>query len=158
MTSTVSLPGLTHTTACPHRRPPPPHDQTLCLNAASVKRTLSKTNTRKAAGLGNIPGRVLKDCAEEREDVFTNIFNASELSCFKPPPPVYLLQRSPHHPLSVALTSIIMRCFERLVTAHIKSTLLATLDHYSRFAYWGNRSTEDAISLLFTQLDTKNLP
>ncbi|KAF0024979.1 hypothetical protein F2P81_021860 [Scophthalmus maximus] len=67
---------------------PPPHDQALCLTAASVKRTFSKINTRKAAGPDNNPGRVLKDCAEELKDVFTDIFNASlsqavVLSCFK---------------------------------------------------------------------------
>ncbi|KAJ8336082.1 hypothetical protein SKAU_G00394250 [Synaphobranchus kaupii] len=32
----------------PQKTPPPPHDQALCLSAASVKRTLSTINTRKA--------------------------------------------------------------------------------------------------------------
>ncbi|KAF0040565.1 hypothetical protein F2P81_006463 [Scophthalmus maximus] len=44
---------------------PPPHDQALCLTAASVKRTLSKRSY-------NIPRHVLKDCAEELKDVFTD--------------------------------------------------------------------------------------
>ena len=64
-------------TTRPQKTPPPSHDQPLCLSAASVKRTLSAINTRKAAGPDNIPGRVLKDCAEELKDVFTDIFNTS---------------------------------------------------------------------------------
>ena len=68
--------------------PPPPHEQPLCLSADSVKRTLAAINTRKATGPDNIPGRALKDCAEELKDVFTDIFNTSLKqaivpSCFK---------------------------------------------------------------------------
>ena len=61
----------------PQKTPPPSHDQALCLSAASVKRTFSTINTRKSTGPDNIPGRVLKDCAEELKDVFTDIFNTS---------------------------------------------------------------------------------
>ena len=45
----------------------------------------------------------------------------------------------------VALTSIIMKCFERLVMHHIKSALPPSLDPF-QFAYRPNRSTDDAIS------------
>ncbi len=53
--------------------PLPPNDQALCLSPA--RKTLSRINPRKAAGPGNIPGRVLKDCAEQLTDVLTDIFN-----------------------------------------------------------------------------------
>ena len=46
----------------------------------------------------------------------------------------------------VALTSIIMKCFERLVKHHITSTLPDTLDPL-QFAYRPNRSTDDAIAI-----------
>ena len=46
----------------------------------------------------------------------------------------------------VALTSIIMKCFERLVMARINSSLLGYLDP-RQFAYCRNRSTAYAISL-----------
>ena len=46
----------------------------------------------------------------------------------------------------VALTSIIMKCFKRLVMAQIDSSLLNCLDPL-QFAYRCNRSTADAISL-----------
>ena len=46
----------------------------------------------------------------------------------------------------VALTSVAMKCFERLVMAHINSILPDTLDPL-QFAYRPNRSTDDAISI-----------
>ena len=46
----------------------------------------------------------------------------------------------------VALTSVIMKCFERLVKDHITSTLPATVDPL-QFAYRPNRSTDDAIAI-----------
>jgi hypothetical protein len=46
----------------------------------------------------------------------------------------------------VALTSVIMRCFETLDKDHITSTLLATLDPL-QFPYRPNRSTVDAIAI-----------
>ncbi|CDQ82323.1 unnamed protein product [Oncorhynchus mykiss] len=46
----------------------------------------------------------------------------------------------------VALTSVIMKCFERPVKDHITSTLPDTLDPL-QFAYHPNRSTDDAITL-----------
>lgn len=47
----------------------------MCLTSDSVKKTLLRINPRKAAGPDNIPGWVLKDCAEELKDVLTDIFN-----------------------------------------------------------------------------------
>lgn len=54
------------------KTPTPPHDQALCLSAASVKRTL---HDQQPQGPETIHGRVLKECAEELKDVFTDIFN-----------------------------------------------------------------------------------
>ncbi|KAK0136949.1 hypothetical protein N1851_026882 [Merluccius polli] len=67
---------------------PPPDEQTLCLDPADVRRTLRKVNARKAAGLDNIPGKVLKECADQLAGVLTDIFNISLYqavvpSCFK---------------------------------------------------------------------------
>ena len=49
-----------------------------------------------------------------------------------------------HRP--VALTSVAMKCFERLVMAHINNIIPETLD-LLQFAYRPNRSTDDAISI-----------
>uniref|UniRef100_A0A3P9KN81 Reverse transcriptase domain-containing protein n=1 Tax=Oryzias latipes TaxID=8090 RepID=A0A3P9KN81_ORYLA len=152
----------------PQKTPPSPQDQTLHLTTTSVKRTLSTINPRKAAGPDNIPGRVLKECAEELKDVFTDIFNISleqaiVPSCFKATTIIPVPKKpSPscfndYRP--IALTPIIMKCFERLVMSHIKSTLPPTLDPF-QFAYRPKRSTEDAICSALhpalTHLDKKD--
>jgi hypothetical protein len=49
-----------------------------------------------------------------------------------------------YHP--IALTSIAMKCFERLVMAHINTIIPESLDPL-QFAYRPNRSTNDAISI-----------
>ena len=138
---------------CPQKTHPSLHEQPLCLSADSVKRTLAAINTRKATGPDNIPGRALKDCAEELKVVFTDIFNTSLKqaivpSCFKAatiiPVPKKTAPSCFNDYRPVALTPIIMKCFERLVMSHIKSILPPTLDPF-QFAYRAKRSTEDAI-------------
>jgi hypothetical protein len=46
----------------------------------------------------------------------------------------------------MALMSVAMKCFERLVVAHINIILSDTLDPL-QIAYCPNRSTDDAISI-----------
>ena len=57
----------------------------------------------------------------------------------------------------VAFTSVIMKCFERLVKDHITFTLPDTLDPL-QISYRPNRSTDDAITLhtALTHLDKRN--
>ena len=59
----------------------------------------------------------------------------------------------------VALTSVAMKCFERLVMAHINGILPDPLDPL-QFAYCPNRSTDDAISITLhtalSHLDKRN--
>lgn len=60
----------------------------------------------------------------------------------------------------VALTSLIMKCFEWLVMAYIKTIIPPTLDPL-QFAYSQNRSTADVIShvnhLALSHLEDKNM-
>ncbi|XP_029314113.1 cyclic nucleotide-gated cation channel beta-3-like [Cottoperca gobio] len=51
-----------------YKAAPPPSD---------VQRTLKKVNPRKAAGPDSIPGRLLRDCADQLAHVLTDIFNTS---------------------------------------------------------------------------------
>ncbi|KAI5611468.1 gastrula zinc finger protein XlCGF28.1-like [Silurus asotus] len=147
---------------------PPPTDQVLCLTTAEVRKTLCRVNPRKSAGPDNIPGRVLRECAEQLADVFTDIFNISLSSnivptCLKTTTIVPVPKKSTVSCLNdyrpVALTPIVMKCFERLVIRHIKTQLPLSLDPM-QFAYRPNRSTDDAISttvhLALTHLDNKN--
>ncbi len=148
--------------------PTPPNDQALCLSAADVRKTLSRINPRKAAGHDNIPGRVLKDCAAQLTEVLTDIFNTSLSqavvpTCLKSTTIIPVPKKSPvsclndYHP--IALTPIIMKCFERLVMQKIKTSLPNTLEPL-QFAYRPNRSTDDAISttlhLALTHLEDKD--
>ncbi|KAF7692576.1 hypothetical protein HF521_010186, partial [Silurus meridionalis] len=120
---------------------PPPTDQVLCLTTAEVRKTLCRVNPRKSAGPDNIPGRVLRECAEQLADVFTDIFNISLSSnvvptCLKTTTIVPVPKKSTVSCLNdyrpVALTPIVMKCFERLVMRHIKTQLPPSLDPMHR--------------------------
>ena len=98
--------------------------------------------------------------------MFTDIFNLSlSLSavptCFKiaaivpVPKNAKVTELKDYCP--VALTSVIMKCFERLVKDHITSTVSVTLDPL-QFAYCSNRYTDDAIAITlpFSHLEKRN--
>ncbi|MFY0323997.1 RNA-directed DNA polymerase, partial [Bacillus sp. YIM B13585] len=141
---------------------------TFTISEHDVRRAFKRVNTRKAAGPDGITGRVLKACADQLAPVFTEIFNLSleqsvVPSCFKQstivpvpkkPQPTCLNDYRP-----VALTSVVMKCFERLVRDFITASLPDTLDPL-QFAYRQNRSTEDAIAHLLhttiSHLDQRN--
>ena len=59
----------------------------------------------------------------------------------------------------IALTSVVMKCFERLVMAHINTIIPETL-YPLQFTYRPNRSTDDAISIALhtalSHLDKRN--
>ena len=87
--------------------------------------------------------------------VFTDIFNLSLTesvipTCFKQttivPVPRNVKVTCLNDSRPVALTSVAMKCFERLVMAHINTIIPETLDPL-QFAYRPNRSTDDAISI-----------
>ncbi|KAK2905569.1 hypothetical protein Q8A73_009512 [Channa argus] len=147
---------------------PPPSDQVFCLTTAEVRKTLRRVNPRKSAGPDNIPNRVLRECAEQLAHIFTDIFNIFLSSnvvptCLRTTTIVPVPKKSSVSCLNdyrpVALTPIVMKCFERLVMWHIKSQLPTSLDPM-QFAYFPNRSTDDAISttlhLALTHLDNKD--
>ncbi|KAI3367049.1 hypothetical protein L3Q82_009681, partial [Scortum barcoo] len=111
-----------------HPPTPPPGEEPLRVTAAEVRRTLQRINPRKAAGPDNISGRVLKGCAYQLTEVLTDIFNtslqqAAVPTCLKTatiipiPKTPTVTGLNDYRP--VALTPIVMKCFERLVMAHI---------------------------------------
>ena len=128
--------------------------QLLTLSSTDVCAALSRINARKAAGPDGIPGHVLRACAGQLAEVLTDIFNLSLAQAAVPmsfrtitivPVPKHSKAESLNDFHPVALTPTIMKCFERLVLAHLKTCLPPTLDPL-QFAYRQNRSTEDAIS------------
>ncbi|KAI4872566.1 hypothetical protein NFI96_029804, partial [Prochilodus magdalenae] len=126
----------TQTSVTARKTTPPTDDQVLCLTAADVRKNIyAKINPRKAAGPDNISVPPSQPVSKK-----------SSLSCLNDYRPV-------------ALTTIIMKCFERLVMRHIKTLLPPSLDPL-QFVYRPNHSTDDAISTTFhlalTHLDNRD--
>ena len=129
--------------------------QPFTVSESDVKKLLENLNARKAGGADEISPRLLRSCADQLAGVFTDIFNWS-LSlckvpqCFKKSVIIPVPKKSTVSSLNdyrpVALTSVIMKTFERLVLRHIQSVTPPGLDPY-QFAYCANRSVEDAVSL-----------
>jgi hypothetical protein len=117
----------------------------ITLSTADVIKTFKQVNIHKAARLDGLPGRLLQACADQLASVFTDIFNLSESetpTCFKQITIVFLgtgtkvICLNDYRP--TALTSVAMKCFERLVMAHINTIIPETLDPLL-FAYHPNR-------------------
>ena len=125
-----------------------------------VTNQFKKCKANKAPGPDGIPGRLLKECAIELGPVFQPLFKQSvdigviptiwKTSVVVPVPKM----SSPselNHFRPVALTSIVMKCFERLILSHILPHVQSQLDPY-QFAYRSRRGTDDAIACLLHKL------
>ena len=101
-----------------------PDDCVITLSVADVSKTFKQVNIHKAAGPDGLPGRVLRACADQLAGVLTDIFNMSLTesvipTCFKQTTIVLVSKNTKVTCLNdyrpVALTSVAMKCFERLV-------------------------------------------
>ena len=126
----------------------------LTVEEGEMRRTLKAVNPRKAAGPDSFPGRVLKEYADQLAGVFTRIFKQSLSQstvppCMKSSTIVPLPKKTNVTSLNdyrpVALTSVVMQCFEKLVRSHITPLIPPSFDSH-QFAYRANRSTEDAVT------------
>ncbi len=144
------------------------NDYAITFSEDDVRRELKRVNVRKAAGPDGITGRVLRSCADQLAGLFTSIFNESLTTSVVPtsfkkyviiPVPKNSKPSCLNDYRPVALTSTVMKVFERLLKKHICSSIPATLDPL-QFAYRPNRSTDDAISQVLhsslTHIDSKN--
>jgi hypothetical protein len=127
----------------------------ITLSTDDVSKTFRQVNIYKAAGPDGLSGCVLRACADQLASVFTDIFKLSLfesviLTSFKQttivPVPKNTKLTCLNDYRSLALTSVAMNCFERLVMAHINTIIPETLDPL-QFSYHPNRSTDDAISI-----------
>ena len=141
----------------PALSPPTPGSCTtpFTVQEHKVRRVFLAVNPKKAAGPDGVPGKVLRACANQLAPTFTRIFNLSLAQavippCLKSATIIPVPKKSPITSLNdyrpVALTPVIMKCFERLVLQHIKEHLPPDFDPH-QFAYRANRSTEDAIAI-----------
>ncbi len=137
----------------------------ITVTEDDVRRALKRVNVRKAAGPDGITGRVLRSCADQLAGLFTSIFNESLATSVVPtsfkksiiiPVPKNNKPSCLNDYRPVALTSIVMKVFERLVKSHISSSIPVTLDPLHR----PNRSTDNAISHILhsslTHIDSSN--
>lgn len=133
------------------------HEHDFKIDGKTVENVLRKINPRKACGPDNIGGRILRMCCEELSYVFSTLFSWSLRDCIVPslwktsvicPVPKNRSPSELNDYRPVALTSIVMKCFEKLVLRQLLSQTCTHTDPY-QFAYRQNRSTDDAtISLL----------
>ena len=124
----------------------------LSFSVVDVSNTFKWVNPRKAVGTDAI-----HRAGADQLDIFNLSLSQSAVpTCFKMdiivpvPKNAKVTELNDYRP--VTLTSVIMKCFERLVKDHITSTLPDTLDPH-QFAYRPNRSTDNGIAItLYTAL------
>ncbi len=120
-----------------------------------MRQVFKKNKRRKAPGPDGVSPACLKSCADQLAPIFTQIFNSSlELcevpSCFKRstiipvPKKPKITGLNDYRP--VALTSVAMKTFERLVLAYLKAST-GPLLYPLQFAYRANRSVDDAVNM-----------
>ena len=144
----------------PGYRPPLPVDPSLLtppitVQESEVRKLFKEQNVRKASGPDGVSTAALKCCSDQLAPVFTDIFNESLEKrsvprCFKSsvivpvPKKSRVTQLNDYRP--VALTSVAMKVFERIVLNYLKACTGALCDPF-QFAYQANRSVEDAVAL-----------
>ena len=121
------------------------------MEAKIVEGIFLKLNTRKAIGPDNICGRLLKSCASQLSVVFSPLYTWSlkentipftwKSSVICPVPKKQNPCLNDYRPIT--LTSIVMKCFERIILHQLMKRTKPHLDQY-QFAYNHNRSTKDA--------------
>ncbi len=127
----------------------------LKISEDDMRQVFIKNKRRKAPGPDGVSPACLKSCADQLAPIFTQIFNRSlELcevpSCFKRstiipvPKKPKITGLNDYRP--VALTSVVMKSFERLVLAYLKASTGPLLDPL-QFAYRANRSVDDAVNM-----------
>ncbi|XP_051928360.1 uncharacterized protein LOC127604961 [Hippocampus zosterae] len=132
---------------------PPPSFSPLQIHEQDVRRLFKQQKIKKAPGPDKVSPSCLKVCADQLAPVFTQIFNRSlELcevpSCFKQSTIIPVPKKSATSELNdyrpVALTSVVMKSFERLVLNHLKNVTGPLLDPL-QFAYRANSSAFNTI-------------
>ena len=139
-------------------------DCEIVLSEEDTKNIFSKLNERKSPGPDGISGKMLKMCCEQLCHVYTYIFNLSLIyssipKMWKTSEIVPIPKKDKISTINdlrpIALTSIVMKCFEKLILSKIKAQTKNILDPH-QFAYQSKRSVEDAL-LVFTNNIYKHL-
>ena len=112
---------------------PPP----LTVQEHEVRKLLKQQSSRKAAGQDNVSTSTLKYCANVLATVCTYLFNASlnlhiAPVCFKAASVIPVPKKPKATAMNdfrpVALTSVVMKVFERLVLRYLKSVTNSSMN------------------------------
>ncbi len=132
------------------------------INSAGDMSPASPANLTPLPGSDNIGGIVLKHCAEQLAPVFTDIFKSffdlnKVPTLWKTstivPVPKNPRPTAPNDFQPIALTSLVMKCFERLVKRYFILQTQHLMDPL-QFAYQASRGVESAILTLLHLLHT----
>jgi hypothetical protein len=132
----------------------------IVVTEEEVLRGLKGVNASKAGGPDGMRPRVLKHCAEELSYIFSVIFNLSlsvnkvpalwKTSCIVPVPKKKSVQTM-NDLRPVALTSVCMKVFERIVLFRLSDFVKDFVDP-CQFAYRRNRSVDDAVLYVLNKI------
>lgn len=140
----------------PESHPIPQDTNSETFTFDEVYKTLSRCKSGKAAGPDNIQSIVLSRCASELTPIFHELFNKCVNSGHIPtiwkkseivPVPKKTNAKELNDFRPIALTSVIMKCFEHLIKNRLISWIGHTQDDF-QFAYKQHRSTKDACAVL----------
>ncbi len=115
-------------------------------------RQIFRENKRRKAP---VPDSVSPACADQLAPMFTQIFNRSLELCKFPPcfkcSTIIPVPKKPkitglNYYRHVALMSVVIKSFERLVLVYLKASTVPLLDPL-QFAYRANRSLDDAVNM-----------
>lgn len=121
-----------------------------------VERVFGRINPNKAPGPDNISGRLLKVCHKQLAEVFCNLFNRSLSEHSIPaiwkssiicPVPKKSNPTCNNDYRPVALTSLVMKSFERLFLPQLQREVCGLTDPL-QFAYKQQRGVDDAVLTL----------
>lgn len=118
------------------------HDQ------EAVQRQFSRICPRKASGPDNIPGFLLRVCSDEMAETWSlwtyRLFPPYEETVIIPVPKKPCCKEN-NDCWPVALTSVVMKCLEKIIVNLLKAEVSQSLDPI-QFAYRCNRGTDDAVT------------
>lgn len=125
-----------------------------------VRKVLQSVNVSKSPGPDGISPRVLRAAASDLAPVLTSMYNLSLETCRVPllwktstvvPVPKKPVPKVKNDYRPVALTPIVMKCFERLILRRLLQQVSHLMDPL-QFAYKQGRSTEDATAYIIHRI------
>ena len=142
-------------TVCAGMTPTP-----VTIKEQDVISIFQQLNPHKAPGPDGLKGRVLKECATQLGPIFTQLFQMFLNISFVPqawktativPVPKTAQAKLPNDFRPIALTSLLSKCMERVVSKELSLQTAKSMDPM-QFAYRPSRGVEDATLTLLDRI------